>query len=133
MLDGGGCTFHVVVLWVQPEVAQQLASHVDGEVLIERVGIPGNRLTAAPARPAPPGLEPAFTTPRALSPGEQQVWAAAFAHGFASGYKRSLAARLASIAVSELRRIDGEDIKEVTTDLSAPECLAHIEQMRGSR
>lgn len=40
-LDGGGCTFSVVVLWVQPEVAQHLARHIDGEVLLHPLGLPG--------------------------------------------------------------------------------------------
>lgn len=39
-LDGGGCTFHVVVLEVQPDVAQRLAAHLYGEVTLSIVAEP---------------------------------------------------------------------------------------------
>lgn len=132
-LDGGGCTFSVVVLWVQPEVARRLAQHVDGEVLLERVGIPGDRLTSAPHRPAPPELEPAFAT-RPLTPTEQLVWAAAYAQYFIGGSRPADAARHATTCTLSLRDIQPETITQRSkTDLAGEQAVAALEQMRGGR
>lgn len=63
--------------------------------------------------------------PAALSPGEQLVWAAAFAHALAGGCHSRLASRLATRAVQRLR--------DVEVDLLPEHERAAVEQMRGAR
>lgn len=138
-LDGGGCTFSVVVLWVQPEVAQHLARHIDGEVLLHPLGLPGDQLTTAPPLPRAPGLPP---SPPRLSPGEQLVWAASFAHHVDGGAPAAIAARIATHRVQQLRALTTAEVDVLgrvgsragaAADIPSLTVCAAVEQMRGGR
>lgn len=70
-----------------------------------------------------------------LTPGEQFVWAAAFAHHVAGGTPAAIAARIATHRVQQLRELTTAEVDRVgaAADVSSSTVLAHIEQMRGGR
>lgn len=70
-----------------------------------------------------------------LTPGEQLVWAAAFAHHVAGGTPAAIAARIATHRVQQLRELTTAEVDRVgaAADVSSSTVLAHIEQMRGGR
>lgn len=114
-------------------VSRKLRELVSERLELERVGIPGDRLTSAPHRPAPPELEPAFA-PRPLTPTEQLVWAASYAQYFIGGSRPADAARHATTCTLSLRDIRPETIVQRSkTDLAGEQAVAALEQMRGGR
>lgn len=68
-----------------------------------------------------------------LTPGEQIVWAAAYAQYIIGGSRPADAARHATACAVTLRDIRPETIAERSkTNLSGEQTIAAVEQMRGS-
>lgn len=156
--SSNGCTFSAVTIEVAPDVAQRLAGHLYGEVLIDPVGLPGDRLTSAPSpvdrRPREPahlagvgstsetGKTGAGSAPEAsaagaerrLSPGEQLVWAACYAQFIVGGSKPADAARHATTYALSMRLVAEAEVRERSgLHGGADATLAAVEQMRGGR
>ena len=80
--------------------------------------------------------------PAALSPGEQLVWAASFAHHVEGGTPAAIAARIATHRVQQLRELTAAEVEVLgrvgsrvgaAADVPSSTVLAAVEQMRGGR
>ncbi len=76
---------------------------------------------------------PVPVEPAALSPGEQLVWAAAFARGVDGGSSPASAARHATHRVQQLREVTADEVAGLGRMGAPLTVLAAVEQMRGGR